>query len=347
MGSLAKTQQIREITIEGNPVALNLDSTSFLVAYLPHLQILSSSQVTEQLRRTAIAWRTAKERSNASFLDLSSQVCANARREEVISNAKTSWELSRSQSKCFSASGRLSAIKNDRIRHLQLQNSRKFEAVKLKSLDKAKSKGFGSLGAINVTTETRKLHFKRKSSSSENILTIDDSDRNCALEFKLPPILGPIINNITCSNDASNDGTLFDKRELSDSSEDESSGSLRSVFGQTLVKGRKLNQFVEVFEASAKTSLGLFKIDSSSSKTSSLDSSKSVLSDSSGSSLMSSDRFRREGRVKSAQVKRVAHYRVNRAATARAKHRISSVPSPPPAPDPPKEREQGFGIYFK
>lgn len=45
MSSIAKAVQVREISVDGNPVALVGDCVSFLVAYLPHLQLLSSMQV--------------------------------------------------------------------------------------------------------------------------------------------------------------------------------------------------------------------------------------------------------------------------------------------------------------
>lgn len=77
MGSLAKALQIKEITLDGNPVTLNADYIRFLVSYLPNLQVLSTMQISEQIRRTATAWRFSKEQSNSAFLDLSTQVSVN------------------------------------------------------------------------------------------------------------------------------------------------------------------------------------------------------------------------------------------------------------------------------
>ncbi|XP_053595998.1 leucine-rich repeat-containing protein 49 [Microplitis demolitor] len=207
MGSLAKALEIREITIDGNPVTLNADCVSFLVSYLPNLQILSTMQVNEQVRRAAMAWRLTKEQSNSAFLDLSTQVCVNVRREEVIINAKKNWDLLRSQTKCFTSGTNKLNIKNERVRGFNLQNSTKFDTVKLKADEShtQKSSGtYGSLSSINEKIDAKKIQFKRRSNSSDTILNsshqlqsnVDSNKINFALDFKLPPILVPIINNI-------------------------------------------------------------------------------------------------------------------------------------------------------
>ncbi|KAH0534507.1 leucine-rich repeat-containing protein 49 [Cotesia glomerata] len=211
MGSLAKALEIREITIDGNPVTLNADCISFLVSYLPNLQILSTMQINEQVRRAAMAWRLTKEQSNSAFLDLSTQVCVNVRREEVIINAKKNWELLRSQTKCLTSSAnKHSNIKNERVRGLNLQNSTKFDAVKIKAeeasnLGHAQKPSFGSLSSINNDKiDAKKIQFKRRSNSTDtlfhsrhNLQGNEAGKLNLALDFKLPPILVPIINNIT------------------------------------------------------------------------------------------------------------------------------------------------------
>lgn len=198
MGSLAKALQIKEITIDGNPVALNADYISFLVSYLPNLQLLSTMQISEQIRRTAMAWRFSKEQSNSAFLDLSTQVCMNVRREEVISNAKINWELLRSRSKIsVDNSNKTVSSNKSNINMLHIQNPNKFNTMKPKSLDKTKTKGFGSLTSINENVDARKIHIKKRSSSSDNLFKLDDTSRSYPLEFKLPPILGSIVDSLT------------------------------------------------------------------------------------------------------------------------------------------------------
>jgi leucine-rich repeat-containing protein 49 len=197
MGSVIKALQIKEITIDGNPVNHTAECISFLVSYLPNLQILSTMQISEQIRRTAMAWRTLKEQSNSAFLDLSTQVCINVRREEVISNAKSNWELLRAQAKCFNSNiSKINTPKCDQIRGFTFQSSNMIDILKLKSLNRSKSKDFGSLTSINENIETDKS-CKRKSNSTNNILKSDNLNQVDTLEFKLPPILVPIIDNLT------------------------------------------------------------------------------------------------------------------------------------------------------
>lgn len=45
MYSVAKATHLREVTVDGNPVAQGGDCVSFLVSYLPNLVMLSNLQV--------------------------------------------------------------------------------------------------------------------------------------------------------------------------------------------------------------------------------------------------------------------------------------------------------------
>lgn len=97
MSSIAKAQYLVEITIENNPLTLAGDCVSFLVSYLPKLQTLSQMPITEQVRKAAMTWRTNKELSEANCNLSNREVFNIIRREEIISNARTNWELLRSQ----------------------------------------------------------------------------------------------------------------------------------------------------------------------------------------------------------------------------------------------------------
>ncbi|XP_065361792.1 uncharacterized protein LOC135955369 [Calliphora vicina] len=97
MSSIAKAQNLVEITIENNPLTLAGDCVSFLVSYLPKLQTLSQMPITEQVRKAAMTWRTNKELSDANCNLSNREVFNIIRREEIISNARTNWELLRSQ----------------------------------------------------------------------------------------------------------------------------------------------------------------------------------------------------------------------------------------------------------
>ncbi|XP_033321178.1 uncharacterized protein LOC117217588 isoform X3 [Megalopta genalis] len=422
IGSLAKALQLREITIDGNPITLNGDYVSFLVSYLSNLQFLSTMPVTEQIRRAAMAWRTTKEQSSSTFLNLSAQICMNVRREEVISNAKINWELLRCHSKP-SIDNNGSSNRTSNIGLIQVQKSNKFNTLKPKNLEKAKTKGFGSLTSINENIEATKINIKKRSNSSDNLFRLKDTTKTYPLEFKLPPILGSIVDNLINNKfdekaGKSNKNLIktktssdADSESNSDSESSESHENLKSCLKSHLLNSSnhisprdfnksaitkefnpmnipsststavhenennknctifksaealngedvtKFNQNVKVHDqhgtsdCQSKSSIGSSGYFSLSSKTNSMDSCKSILSDSSTSSiaknvlLKSKNSEKDKNRIKSAQVKKIVTYKSNRAATARAKYRALTPPSPPPLQNPPKEREQG-GDYL-
>ncbi|TDG53314.1 hypothetical protein AWZ03_000129 [Drosophila navojoa] len=107
MASIARAARLLEVTIENNPVSLAGDCVSFLVSHLPLLQSLSQMPITEQVRRSALAWRQHKEQAQATHG--SSDAYHSSRREEVISNARTNWELLRSQQTLGRPKGKLTS----------------------------------------------------------------------------------------------------------------------------------------------------------------------------------------------------------------------------------------------
>ncbi|KAE8750420.1 hypothetical protein FOCC_FOCC002714 [Frankliniella occidentalis] len=101
MYSVAKAAHLREVTIDGNPVAQGGDCVSFLVSYLPNLMMLSNLQITDPVRKAAMSWRSNKEAASSLFLQLGAgEPEGVVKREEVIFNARTNWELLRTQSCC-------------------------------------------------------------------------------------------------------------------------------------------------------------------------------------------------------------------------------------------------------
>lgn len=100
MYSLARSAQIKEISIDTNPISFGGDCVYFLVSYLPLLNLLNNMHISDQTRKAAMAWRRNKESSVEDFMDLSSDLYLNVRREDVISNARTNWELLKSQARC-------------------------------------------------------------------------------------------------------------------------------------------------------------------------------------------------------------------------------------------------------
>ncbi|CAH2089294.1 unnamed protein product [Euphydryas editha] len=101
VASLAEATTLTEVSLDNNPVALGGDCTPFLVSYLPNLITLSSMHVSEQVRRAAMAWRGNKEAARAAYCALSGSAQQAARRDQIIHNARTNWELLRSENKCF------------------------------------------------------------------------------------------------------------------------------------------------------------------------------------------------------------------------------------------------------
>ncbi|XP_047369807.1 leucine-rich repeat-containing protein 49 isoform X2 [Vespa velutina] len=403
MGSVVKAFQIKEISIDGNPITLNSDYISFLVSYLPNLQILSSMQITEQIRRTAIAWRTAKEQANSAFLDLSTQVCMNVQREEVISNAKTKWEFLRSKSKSSATNdNKMNNCKVNNSNSTHILNSNKLNITRPKSLNKGRLKGFGSLTSINENVEATKIQIKKRSNSTDNLLKLEDAAKAYPLEFKLPPILSSIIDNLM--NNKFNEnllklgnslGTLNDVTigANSESESSESHESLKSGLRCHLIhssrhtspvdseKRSKHNKFTKDDDLSSTsktfTNMKNHVIESSvfkNHKTTIQFNDYNVTSnikENLSTKLFHEDKISKQNipndcesiqsksninpveyysvrdleknrhRVKSAQVKKIVHYKSNRAATARVKYRAIASPSPMPQQILPREREQG------
>lgn len=178
MSCIAKAINLKEITVENNPVSLAGDCCSFLVSYLPSLVMLSQMHVTEQVKRAAMAWRKSKESSDLKYASISSDVGHSIRREEVISNARTNWELLRSQPQFVTSHKRLGRQGKkiepslDKPRSPQIQQpvpNPKVEGTKQKN-DSQES--FTDLAAVNDKPQS--------SSSTEGESTL-----------RLPPILDP------------------------------------------------------------------------------------------------------------------------------------------------------------
>lgn len=196
MASIAKAVNLKEVTVENNPVSLGGDCVSFLVSYLPCLVLLSQMQVTEQVRRAAMAWRKSKESSDTNYSHLSVDVSQRQRREEIISNARTNWELLRSQQHCVLASraigrsGQLQVPMSDvemdlvsDISDLSRGGDRKAAIVL------ARQKTISN--RVRTLKRTMRKHHKR-SMSQENPETCGAKQSETEF-FRLPPILAPFL----------------------------------------------------------------------------------------------------------------------------------------------------------
>ncbi|CAG9862112.1 unnamed protein product [Phyllotreta striolata] len=192
ISSLAKSSNIKEITIDNNPVLLGGDCISFLVSYLPLLNKLNSMQVTEQVKKAAMAWRRNKEITNSTFMDLTNDVSLNCKREEVISNARTNWEFLRSQTKCLA--------NNNTVVERSLKNLKpdlEFIMTPLRksaptSHPKSANVKLKSSGKVPALPDRKFGLLRTSSQDTEN----SSSNSSVNEYFKLPPILVPIVNRI-------------------------------------------------------------------------------------------------------------------------------------------------------
>ncbi|XP_049535479.1 mucin-19 [Anopheles darlingi] len=202
MAAIAKAINLKEVTIENNPVSLAGDCVSFLVSYLPGLVSLSQMQITEQVRRAASAWRKNKELSDTKYSSLTSDVCQSIRREEIISNARTNWELLRSQQSTAIARGatqqRVTANEVDLEigSNLSLENGGSQTGGKFRKATNGtngtSSNGRGSKVSQNGTKRTANRNRLVRSSSHDNSGS-QLSEQGGEEYFRLPPILAPFL----------------------------------------------------------------------------------------------------------------------------------------------------------
>ncbi|XP_014205196.1 leucine-rich repeat-containing protein 49-like [Copidosoma floridanum] len=369
MSSVTKAPFIRVVSLDGNPVALTPDCVAFLVSYLPNLQVLSAMQVNEQVRKNALAWRTAKEQSDSAFLDLSAQVCGVRPRHDEATN--------------------ITKQPGPTTTCLQLLSPGKPKGEGAEDPGKATSKPVDLSSSILTRSargvaQSRSRCPRSRHHQKPNRIRSSVSDgghrgtnhRPSELDFKLPPILAPIIDNLTRScnhhqqlrppGNKSRGGKALASDcccgyRSSDSSDVESSSeshrSLKSALRSHLVRSSGHSVTARADGESVK-SRGSFDFcpklledgasgrgrggrwtgreshRSSISKSSSLDSgNKSLVDDSSSSTGSKSSGV---ARVTSAPFgnKPAVHYRSNRAATARAKRGgdVSSPTTSPPTP---------------
>ncbi|XP_035897265.1 uncharacterized protein LOC118505504 [Anopheles stephensi] len=226
MSAIAKAINLKEVTIENNPVSLAGDCVSFLVSYLPGLVSLSQMQITEQVRRAASAWRKNKELSDSKYSNLSSDVCQSMRREEIISNARTNWELLRSQQSTVIARGaqRLTAngtVSRDADLLLDTAGSSTLlteqgTAAGIAGGEKLTRKGNAGNGTAQGNgTGARPLRVangKRTAgrkplvrSSSQDNSSSQVSEQGGEEYFRLPPILAPFLEQ-TAAKPGAGDG---------------------------------------------------------------------------------------------------------------------------------------------
>ncbi|XP_060535120.1 leucine-rich repeat-containing protein 49 isoform X2 [Cylas formicarius] len=201
ISSIVKSQNIKEISVDNNPIYLTADCVSFLVSYLPNLMKLNSMQITEQVRKAAMAWRRNKEANNPAFMDLTSEASMTFKREEVISNARTNWELLRSQTKCLTntvnaVDKTLKNLKPDSDFILTSLSSNKSN-LKPTSNIASKSKSCPKLASkVPLLPNKKFMLLKTPSQETESSQNTSSSNTTNNVVVKLPPILVPIISKL-------------------------------------------------------------------------------------------------------------------------------------------------------
>lgn len=199
MWCIAKAINLREVTVENNPVSLAGDCVSFLVSYLPHLMLLSQMQVTDQVRRAAMNWRKNKELCDASSSEPNSDLYNSIRREEVISNARTNWELLRQQQPMTKISNYIQKTLNNTTKQLQIvRTSTDLDIDACSNLSE------------NVLVDRKAIRQKAAQSTRKNLKKpvtakmrrslSEDNTPTAPTEFRLPPILPAMLGNNATSD---------------------------------------------------------------------------------------------------------------------------------------------------
>ncbi|XP_013162951.1 PREDICTED: leucine-rich repeat-containing protein 49 [Papilio xuthus] len=236
VSSLAEAMSLVEVTLDGNPVALGGDCTPFLVSYLPNLLTLSSMHVTDQVRAAAMAWRNNKEAAHAAYCALGGSAQQAARRDQIIHNARTNWELLRTENKCFNAAASLEkniekefVLEQSSITITQNDSTQTMDAttetavtLNQETEDSDSKNNISDASTKNVKDEdvkkTQVRKFQRSSTARKVIeKRVNFSDRSASQDtdvshststssdVRLPPILLPIISSL--ENVKLSDGT--------------------------------------------------------------------------------------------------------------------------------------------
>ena len=233
MGSIVKATHLSEITVDGNPVSLGGECVSFLVSYLPNLKLLSCMEVTESVRKAAIVWRNSKEALMRMSQHGTEETCIDMRREEVISNARTNWELLRSQTQCLSSSTLSSSLKDLRSdMNFELPNERNAQSdsgvssVTSSVCMKSHSSAADVRGTFksaqpalpNTAEKKRSSYAHRRASQESNTSQQTASSVAASIDlFRLPPILTPLLTDANGGSEACEHAVQCDGMKRCDS----------------------------------------------------------------------------------------------------------------------------------
>ncbi|XP_023939956.1 leucine-rich repeat-containing protein 49 [Bicyclus anynana] len=224
VSSLAEATSLTEVSLDGNPVALGGDCTPFLVSYLPNLTTLTNMHVSDQVRQAAMAWRNNKEAAHAAYCALSGSAHQAARRDQIINNARTNWELLRSENKCFVTTATSPIEKESEIETVDETNSGETQTVETTvipdliastrkvdneisecKVNNISTQAFSDISTPKPMTQklqrsstARKLSDKRVNFSERSASQDTDASHSTSTssDLRLPPILLPIISSL-------------------------------------------------------------------------------------------------------------------------------------------------------
>lgn len=61
LSGIKKLRQLKELTLDGNPVLSSEDCILFVISYIPSVQIFGQSKITEDIRKVSKIWRLRRE----------------------------------------------------------------------------------------------------------------------------------------------------------------------------------------------------------------------------------------------------------------------------------------------
>ncbi|KAG8227084.1 hypothetical protein J437_LFUL007421 [Ladona fulva] len=262
---------LREITVDGNPLSLGGDYAMFLVGYMSSLKLLNQMLISEDIRKSALEWRKANFSMVKDFPSLRIYEGKDIKKQEVISKARIHWKLLRSQTKMLIekekfARGeealdeslinasfydltkklpeRPSSVPNSLLRscpEIDQNITPQFEPEPVNNLDRNVKSAHHSKVFFSKTQKTassaqkkRQLFSRRTSQSCEKLSQGTFSSQGHLGPLRLPPILAPLLSNYETSNSVNekSDGVIISKNGFSVKNLGDTSGLYSSVINQ-------------------------------------------------------------------------------------------------------------------
>lgn len=175
LSGIKKLRQLKELSLDGNPVISSEDCILYIISYIPSVQVFGQTKITDDIKKVAKVWRLRREfneKTSASF-DVS-KLSQNP-------NKVIDCDLKRARS-----------ASENRISYLRKRTS---DFNKLKSDSKSTSNKYisraGYCSAKPPKTADRNAKFKRANYTKRKTMSADSCNGSeTSIEyFRLPPIL--------------------------------------------------------------------------------------------------------------------------------------------------------------